>query len=68
MFSMTLMTVCVLSSVLSGFGHRQLGKRFLFILVFLLEKLWARKDVVFYGIFFFFIRKSLLLARITHHL
>ena len=32
------------------FGHRQLGKRVLFILVFLIEKLWARKDVVFYGI------------------
>ena len=36
------------------YRHRQLGKRVLFILVFLLENLWARKDVVFYGINCFF--------------
>ena len=29
-------------------------KRVLFILVLLIEKLWARKDVVFYGINCFF--------------
>ena len=44
------------------FGHRQLGKRVLFILVFLIEKLWAQKDVVFYGLNCFFFRPQITIA------
>ena len=36
------------------FGHRQLGKRVLFILAFHIEKPWARLDVIFYGLNRFF--------------
>ena len=32
------------------FGHRQLGKHVLFIIVFHIEKLWAPLDVVLYGL------------------
>ena len=44
--------MCVVICVIR-FGHRQLGERVLFILVYLIEKLWVQKDVVFYGINFF---------------
>ena len=40
----------------------------LFVLVFHIEKLWARIDVVFDGLNRFFIRKSPVLAKITHNL
>ena len=51
--------------VLLCFGHRQPGKHVLFILVFHIEKFWARLSVVHID---FFILKSLKLAIITHHL
>ena len=51
---MTLMIVCVMLHVLLCFGHRQLGKRVVLILVFHVEKLWTRLDVVFYGLNRFF--------------
>ena len=48
------MIVCLMLHVQLCFGHGELGKRVLFILVYHIEKLWARLNVVFYGLNRFF--------------
>ena len=48
-FSITLMIFCVMLQVYLYFGHRQFGKRVLFIIVFHIETPCARLDVIFYG-------------------
>ena len=53
-FSITLMVVCVILQVYLYFGHRQLGKRVLFILVFHIKQPWARLGVIFSGLNRFF--------------